>query len=93
MGKSKKYKQNILIGRNKRPAILETSIKNNCMTFTVVQKNKTIATRSTSKTQDEETAIKRLSKAVHGFAYVFILPVPQDNKKGDVIKRYYLVNN
>ena len=91
MNKKRKHRQKILIGRNKRPAVLITSVKDNCTTFTIIQNDKTIATRSTSKTQSEETAIMRLSKAVSGFAYVFIIPVSQE--KENVIKRYYKVNN
>ncbi len=87
----KKYKQDVLIGRNKRPAILETRIKDDCITFTVIQKDKVIATRSTSKTQDEQTAMRRLSKAVSGLAYVFIVPVVQEPTKTK--DRYFKVNN
>ncbi|MBI1795169.1 MAG: hypothetical protein HYR70_13410 [Chloroflexi bacterium] len=89
-GKSK-YRQNILIGCNKRPAILETHIESNCTTFTVIQKDKVIATRSTSKTQSEEIAMMRLSKAVSGLAYVYVVPVPQ--KRESRIERYFKVNN
>jgi hypothetical protein len=91
MSKRKKYRQSILVGRNKRPAILQTTVKDNCTTFTIIQKGKTIATRSTSKTQDEPTAIMRLSKAVSGLAYVYVVPVPQE--KDNVIARYFKVNN
>jgi hypothetical protein len=91
VNKRRKYRQSILVGRNKRIAILETTVTDNCITFAIMQKGKTIATRSTSKTQDEENAIMRLSKAVSGFSYVYVIPVPQE--KDNVIKRYYKVNN
>lgn len=87
----KKYRQDVLVGRNKRPAILETCVKDDCITFTVIQKNKTVATRSTSKTQDEQTAIRRLAKAVSGLAYVFVVPVVQEPNK--IKDRYFKVNN
>lgn len=87
----KKYRQDVLIGRNKRPAILETCVKDDCITFTVIQKNKIVATRSTSKTQDEQTAIRRLAKAVSGLAYVFVVPVVQEPNK--IKDRYFKVNN
>jgi hypothetical protein len=89
--KKRRHTQNILVGRNKRPAILQTTVTDKGTTFSVVQKGKVIATRSTSKTQDEEAAIMRLSKAVKGLAYVFILPVPQE--KDNVITRYQKLNN
>ncbi len=85
------HKQDVLIGRGKRHAILQTTVTNYGITFSVTQKGKTIATRSTSKTQDEETAMRRLSKAVKGLAYVFVVPVPQE--KDNVIMRYQKVNN
>lgn len=89
--KKRRHKQNILIGRNKRPAILQTTVTGDGVTFAVVQKGKVIATRATSKTQDEETAILRLAKAVNGLAYVFVIPVSNDKDK--LKKRYYKVNN
>ena len=85
------YQQKVLIGRRKSPAILETSIKDNCTTFTVKQRRTVIATRSTSRTQDEETALMRLSKAVNGLAYVYVIPVPR--QKDDAKTRYFKVNN
>jgi hypothetical protein len=87
----RKYNQSVLIGRNKRSAILETIVTGDHITFAVVQKGRVIATRSTSKTQDEEAAMRRLSKAVNGLAYVFVIPVPYD--KDDLKKRYFKVNN
>lgn len=89
--KKRRHLQNVLIGRNKRPAILQTTVTDKGITFSVVQKGKTIATRSMSKTQDEEAAMMRLSKAVKGLAYVFVVPVPQE--KDNVIMRYQKVNN
>jgi hypothetical protein len=91
MNRRRKFRQSVLIGRRKRPAILETIAKNDCTIFAVIQKNKVIATRSTSKTQDEEAALMRLSKAVAGMSYVFVIPVPQ--QKDGVKKRYFKVNN
>lgn len=87
----KRFEQNILIGRNKRPAILETRKDGTCTTFAVKCKGKVIATRSTSKTQDEETAIMRLARAVNGLSYVFIIPVATDREK--TVKRYRKINN
>jgi uncharacterized YccA/Bax inhibitor family protein len=89
--KKRRHIQNVLVGRRKRPAILQTTVTRDGVTFAVVQKGKVIATRSTSKTQDEEAAIVRLSKAVKGLAYVFVIPVSQD--KDDLKKRYFKVNN
>lgn len=89
--KKKRYEQTILIGRNKRPAILETCKDTNCITFAVKCKGRVIATRSTSKTQDEETAIKRLARAVNGLAYVFIIPVETGREK--TVKQYKKINN
>lgn len=91
MKRKRKYRQSVLIGRNKRTAILETCVKDACTTFTIIHKDKVIATRSTSKTQDEPTAIMRLSKAVSGLAYVYVVPVPQE--KDNVIAHYFKVNN
>lgn len=91
MTRSRKFRQSVLIGRRKRPAILETIVKGDCTTYAVIQKNKVIATRSTSQTHDEEAALMRLSKAVAGLSYVFVIPVPQG--KDDAKKRYYEVNN
>lgn len=91
MKRKRKYSQSVLIGRNKRPAILQTTVKDNCTMFTIIQKGKVIATRSTSQTQDEETAIMRLSKAVSGLAYVYVVPVPQTQEK--IKERYFKVNN
>jgi myo-inositol-1-phosphate synthase len=91
MNRKRKYKQNVLIGQRKRPAILETCMKDTGTTFTIIHKDKVIATRSTSRTQDEQTAIMRLSKAVSGLAYVFVIPVPQ--AKEPIIERYFKVNN
>lgn len=87
----RKYKQNILIGRGKRPAILETRVKDDCITFSVIQKGKALATRSTSTTQSPEVAMMRLSKAVRGLSYVYVVPVPMERES--VIDRYFKVNN
>jgi len=87
----KKYRQDVLIGRNKRPAILETRITDDKVTFIVICKGDVIATRSTSKTQDEESAIMRLAKAVNGLAYVFVVPVEAEKTKTK--ERYFKVNN
>jgi hypothetical protein len=86
-----KYRQDVLIGRRKRRAILETSIGKACMTFSVIFKDKVIATRSTSRTQDEEAALMRLSKAVNGLAYVFVIPIPQGRERRK--EQYFKVNN
>ncbi len=91
MNRRRKYKQSVLIGRRKRPAILETFVKDNCTTYAVISKGKVIATRSTSKTQDDEAALMRLSKAVSGLAYVYVIPVPQE--KESTLERYFKVNN
>ena len=87
----KRYRQNILIGRNRSPAILETCVKDDCITFTVIRKNKILATRSTSKTQDEELAMMRLAKAVSGLAYIFVIPVLDEKEK--LKDRYFKINN
>jgi len=89
--KKRRHSQNVLIGRNKRPAILQTTVTDSGATFAVIQKGKTIATRSTSKTQDEKAAIMRLAKAVNGMSYVFIIPVTLD--KDNVKTRYQKMNN
>lgn len=89
--KKRRHSQNVLIGRNKRPAVLQTTVTDSGATFAIIQKNKVIATRSTSKTQDEEAAIMRLAKAVNGMAYVFIIPVVLD--KDRIKTRYQKVNN
>ncbi len=89
--RKKGYQQSILIGKTKRPAILETHKDGTCTTFAVKCKGKVIATRSTSKTQDEETAIIRLARAVNGLAYVFIIPVATGGEK--IVKQYKKINN
>lgn len=86
-----KYRQDVLIGRRKRRAILQTSITDAGITFSIVQKGKVIATRSTSKTQTEEAALMRLSKAASGLWYVFVIPIPQG--KETAAKRYFKTNN
>ncbi|MCC6568923.1 MAG: hypothetical protein IT315_06775 [Anaerolineales bacterium] len=86
-----KYRQDVLIGRRKRRAILQTSITDAGITFSIIHKDKVIATRSTSKTQNEEAALMRLSKAVSGLWHVFVIPVPQ-GKEG-AAKRYFKTNN
>lgn len=89
--KKQRHTQSVLVGRNKRPAILQTTVTDSGATFAIIQKSKVVATRSTSKTQDEEAAIKRLAKAVNGLAYVFIIPVSLD--KDNIKRRYQKVNN
>lgn len=91
MNGKEKYRQDVLIGRRKRRAILQTSITDAGITFSIIQKGKVIASRSTSKTQDEETALMRLSKAVSGLWHVFVIPVPQG--KESVKNRYFKTNN
>ena len=89
----KPYIQKILYGRSKRPGILETVLMVDKTTFKIKDKNgNVIATRTTSKNSDEEATITRLSKAVNGLFYVFIIPVLQG--KADSIKeKYFKINN
>lgn len=89
--KKQRHAQSVLVGRNKRPAILQTTVTDSGATFAIIQKGEVIATRSTSKTQDEEAAIMRLAKAVNGLAYVFIIPVTLG--KDNIKRRYQKVNN
>jgi len=82
----RKYKQDVLVGRRGRRAILETLVKDDRVTFSVVLNGKVLASRSTSRTQDERIAIMRLSRAVSGLAYVFIVKVPQE--KISILEKY-----
>lgn len=86
------YTQKVLIGKNKRQAVLITRKNNNFTTYIIKDKNmRLITSRSTTKTINEEEAIKRLAKAVRGLSYVFIVPV--DLKKEKIQERYLKINN
>lgn len=88
----KVFYNNVLIGRNKRKAILETHHKETGITFKIKDaKGNLLASRSTTQRYNEEETIIRLAKAVNGMSYVYIVPVPTMNERAK--EKFYRTNN